>query len=307
MDVGLELRQARERSGVTLQQISHSTKISLRVLQAIEATDEKRLPAPVFTRSFVRTYASELGLDPDDTTRRYLEQLTPPDSPETTVSTRETGTPTSRDLLQSVAAFVMRGRLTTPFVLAAVVIGIVALSIRNYSTAHPRPTAVGTPAVGTAGRSSAQSAPPSAAGTAGSTGPQQAAPSAAGTAGNTSAQAAPLPAAGTAGSTLATSGGAGTAAVAATALRPGHLHLTIAPTGPCWVEATVDDEQVLAKLLDSGDRREVDTPSDVTLRVGDPGTFAFSINGQPARVAGSQGQAITVHITKDNFAQFLNR
>src|SRR5690349_22561581 len=78
MDVGLELRQARERRGLSLQQLSHTTKISPRVLQAIEAADEDRLPAPVFTRSFVKTYAKEVSLDPDDTMRRYFEQLMPP-------------------------------------------------------------------------------------------------------------------------------------------------------------------------------------------------------------------------------------
>jgi cytoskeleton protein RodZ len=302
MDVGLELRQARERMGVTLQQISHSTKISVPVLQAIEATDERRLPARVVTRSFVRTYAKEVGLDPEDTTRRYLEQFAQPYTPETSLPT-PAASPTSRDLIQSMIAVVLHGRLTTPIVLAAMVIAIIALSIKNFSTAHSHATSVATPAVGTAGSTSAQSAPPSAAGTAGSTSPQSALPSAAGTAGSTQATSAgaatPTGAAGRA--------GAAPPAVAATPVRPGHLHLTIAPTGPCWVEATVDDEAVLAKLLDSGDRREVDTPSDVTLRVGDPRTFAFSINGQPARVAGTQGQAVTVHITKDNYAQFLNR
>src|SRR3954467_9300222 len=93
MDVGIELRAARERRGLSLGHISHTTKISLPVLQAIEAADERRLPAKVFTRSFVKTYAALVGLDPDETTRRYLEQLTPPPPADPAVLDSDSATP----------------------------------------------------------------------------------------------------------------------------------------------------------------------------------------------------------------------
>jgi hypothetical protein len=83
------------------------------------------------------------------------------------------------------------------------------------------------------------------------------------------------------------------------------LHLAIAPTGPCWVQVTVNDQVVFATLLQPGDRRTVDAPSDVTLRVGDPAVFAFSINGKPARVPGVAGKAVTVHVRNENYSQFL--
>ena len=78
MDVGLELRQARERRGLSLQRLSSTTKISPRVLQAIETCDERQLPAWVFTHSFVKCYATEVGLDPEDTVHRYLDQFAQP-------------------------------------------------------------------------------------------------------------------------------------------------------------------------------------------------------------------------------------
>ena len=40
---------------------------------------------------------------------------------------------------------------------------------------------------------------------------------------------------------------------------------------------------------------------------GDPATFGFTINGQPARIAGAPAQAVTVRITRDNYTQFLSR
>jgi hypothetical protein len=60
-------------------------------------------------------------------------------------------------------------------------------------------------------------------------------------------------------------------------------------------------------MLTAGDRRTIDTPSEVTLRIGDPATFAFTINGRPARIAGAPAQAVTVRITRDNYTQFLSR
>ncbi|HEX6462810.1 MAG TPA: RodZ domain-containing protein, partial [Vicinamibacterales bacterium] len=68
---------------------------------------------------------------------------------------------------------------------------------------------------------------------------------------------------------------------------------------------TVGDQHVLERLLNAGDRRVVDTPSDVTLRIGDPATFAFSINGKPARIPGASGKAVTVQLTKENYSRFL--
>jgi len=49
--------------GVSLEEISTATKISIRFLQAIEDEELSKLPGGIFSRSFVRTYARYLGLD----------------------------------------------------------------------------------------------------------------------------------------------------------------------------------------------------------------------------------------------------
>ena len=74
-DFGASLREARERRGVTLRQIAVSTKISMWALEALERNDVSSLPGGIFTRSFVRSYASEVGLDPEATLRAFLTQL----------------------------------------------------------------------------------------------------------------------------------------------------------------------------------------------------------------------------------------
>ncbi|MBV8546995.1 MAG: DUF4115 domain-containing protein [Acidobacteria bacterium] len=93
---GDELRREREIRGISLKEIADSTKISKRFLDAIERNDHKTLPAPVFTRGFVREYARYLGLNSDEMVNRYnfaavgddrieqsahLERLTTPQAP----------------------------------------------------------------------------------------------------------------------------------------------------------------------------------------------------------------------------------
>ena len=71
-DFGATLRAAREARRVSLRQIANATKISMTALEALERNDVSRLPGGIFTRSFVRSYADEVGLDPDETIREFL-------------------------------------------------------------------------------------------------------------------------------------------------------------------------------------------------------------------------------------------
>jgi cytoskeleton protein RodZ len=75
--VGARLREAREKRGVTLRQIATSTRISVMSLEALERSDLSRLPGGIFTRSFIRAYAQEVGLDPDRTIQDFIAELPP--------------------------------------------------------------------------------------------------------------------------------------------------------------------------------------------------------------------------------------
>ncbi|HEX7707881.1 MAG TPA: RodZ domain-containing protein [Thermoanaerobaculia bacterium] len=68
---GEELRREREIRGISLKEIADATKISRRFLEAVERNDHKTLPAPVFTRGFVREYARYLGLNTEEMVNRY--------------------------------------------------------------------------------------------------------------------------------------------------------------------------------------------------------------------------------------------
>ena len=60
---GSSLRRERELRGVTLQEISASTKIGVSMLQAIEEDRLDKLPQGLFVRGFIREYARFLALD----------------------------------------------------------------------------------------------------------------------------------------------------------------------------------------------------------------------------------------------------
>ena len=68
---GENLRREREMRGVTLEEISASTKIGVRFLKSLENEDFGKLPGGIFTRSFLRAYAKYLGLDEDHVMAEY--------------------------------------------------------------------------------------------------------------------------------------------------------------------------------------------------------------------------------------------
>lgn len=72
--LGAYLRRERERRNLALRTISESTKVSVPLLEGLEADDISRWPGGIFRRAFVRSYAECVGLDPDDVFRRFEKQ-----------------------------------------------------------------------------------------------------------------------------------------------------------------------------------------------------------------------------------------
>jgi cytoskeletal protein RodZ len=73
--VGETLQLARERKGVDLYRAERDTKIRLRYLAALEDGDWDELPAPVYTKGFLRNYAIYLGLEPEEILDRWREEM----------------------------------------------------------------------------------------------------------------------------------------------------------------------------------------------------------------------------------------
>ena len=59
----LGLASIRRNRGVSLEQISESTKISMRALRAIEEGDFKKLPGGIYNTSYIRQYARAIEVD----------------------------------------------------------------------------------------------------------------------------------------------------------------------------------------------------------------------------------------------------
>ena len=72
---GEKLRKQREQRGIALDAISNATKISTRMLRALEDEHFDQLPGGVFNKGFVRAYARQVGLDEEEAVSDYLAAL----------------------------------------------------------------------------------------------------------------------------------------------------------------------------------------------------------------------------------------
>lgn len=61
--VGEQLRVAREKKKLSLEDIASSTRIPRRHLESLESGDWSRLPAPTYSVGFAKSYAGAVGLD----------------------------------------------------------------------------------------------------------------------------------------------------------------------------------------------------------------------------------------------------
>ncbi|NJL25161.1 MAG: hypothetical protein HC902_08280 [Calothrix sp. SM1_5_4] len=68
------LKQKRESSNLSLGEVALATKINPKVLTAIENGDEANLPAKIFLKGFVRSYALYLKADVDEVMRLFAEE-----------------------------------------------------------------------------------------------------------------------------------------------------------------------------------------------------------------------------------------
>ena len=69
---GVRLREQREQRGITLEEISSTTKIGTRMLLALEQDHFDQLPGGIFNKGFIRAYARCLGMDEEQAVADYL-------------------------------------------------------------------------------------------------------------------------------------------------------------------------------------------------------------------------------------------
>ncbi|MHB8880304.1 MAG: helix-turn-helix domain-containing protein [Thermodesulfovibrionales bacterium] len=75
---GSILKKRREELGLSVQEVSVLLKIRKEYLSAIEEDLFDKLPAPVYTMGYIRSYARHLNVDPTEIIKVYATQLPPP-------------------------------------------------------------------------------------------------------------------------------------------------------------------------------------------------------------------------------------
>src|SRR5262245_738060 len=73
--LGADLQQARERAGLSLDDLSARTKIRRHMLEAIERNDFAAIPGGLLARGYLRAYAGEVGLPPEAIAARYQTEF----------------------------------------------------------------------------------------------------------------------------------------------------------------------------------------------------------------------------------------
>jgi cytoskeleton protein RodZ len=75
MELAQTLRSERLKQGLSLQDVFERTRISVGVLQSLEEGNFERIGTPLLVRSFVRTYGSVLGIDPEPLLESHMSEI----------------------------------------------------------------------------------------------------------------------------------------------------------------------------------------------------------------------------------------
>jgi cytoskeleton protein RodZ len=308
-DFGAFLKDARERSGITLRAIATTTKISMPSLEALERNDVSRLPGGIFLRAFVRAYAKEVGLDPEDTVRRFVARF--PDA--AAVDELAVHEPVQqRTVLGDEQAASRLWRVvgwSLPLVAVIVYFGFggrlswVRDQLRpaahraeqqpEQAPPSPETPVLTTPAAippadqaGAGVPASAGTVPPGAADTSAS--------NAGGAAGAVPAAAPPAPEAARPPTETITS-----------EATEGRFTMTLTSRARCWVTVRSNGKVVFSGTMQSGDRQNLVLGGGVSLTVGNAAAMGVELDGKPARSLGAEGEVRTIRLTAQTLKDFL--
>src|ERR1700712_2877792 len=77
-DIGETLRETRMRRRIDMTEVEAATKIRAKYLRALENEEWDLLPGPTFVKTFLRTYAEYLDLDPRLLVEEYRQRYERP-------------------------------------------------------------------------------------------------------------------------------------------------------------------------------------------------------------------------------------
>jgi cytoskeleton protein RodZ len=301
---GEYLRRERELRGVSLEEISAATRISIRFLEAIEGEELSKLPGGIFTRSFVRTYARFLGLDEE----RVLTdcQLAGRQKPEVDIRriaanrarqngaafrTRAIGLAVAAVLLASGYALFRHSRSVREQRVNAPI--VVPPSAPTATTTNP----AATPSGGTNPPANVPAVQPPASTPPGSN-PAQTASTA--LPGSTTAPATPQGAASSPGVKAKPAGQAAASQAPPAVLGRSDLTLQVSATERAWVAVDADGKTVLQKVLNPSEVENLKAHDTFDVTVGNASGIVLTLNGETLKPLGRRGEVKSVHLTRED-------
>ena len=282
-EFGARLKQAREEQGISLRQIATATKISMGALDALERSDYSRLPGGIFSRAFVRAYALEVGLDPEQTVQDFLVEYEQYGAAGADHAPPEV-TPDDLAFLERQRRAMRILRYASIGLVVVIAGGVVAWkmatrpspSVAVVQPGDPPPVSLPDPPPPPA--SSVPPAIPPAVVPASST------PDASGPAASAPA-------------------GVSTAAPAKGENDIVRLHLQM--TGESWVRVTVDGTLQIERTLQAGDTRDTTVGREIYLQVGNAGNVQWAINGRPAKPLGKAGETGAARVSGATIERYV--
>ncbi len=282
---GERLKLEREKRKITLEQISASTKIGARMLQALEEDKFNQLPGGIFNKGFVRAYSRCVGLDEDQTVAEYLEASGDAPPVSTEIAARE-----NAENLRRLEVTGDAPARQLPWGLFAALLLVVALALSLWSHRRREHT-----------RQSDRPAPTTAAGQLsggiskedrGAGSPATRLPAARSA---PSAQPSPVPASASSGHAPSVAGiTPQNLAVAAPAATPGEFTVAIQAREESWVSITVDGRTAPSETFAAGSERTVRGRKEIIVKAGNAGGVDFRFNGRKVETGGDYGEVETV-------------
>jgi cytoskeletal protein RodZ len=291
---GAQLKQERERKGVTLEDISLTTKIGTRMLRALEEEHFDQLPGGIFNKGFIRAYARCVGMDEEQAIADYL--VATGAIPSVKKSENDQAPilePPSREENPATAGL--------PWGTFAVVLLIVALGFAAwgfYSRESEKEVSDSPPPAQNATAANPPSTSPLAA--AEQSQPEKKPAESVDSSASTSKPIEP-PVATTAASQLTPSPAVGTPASTSTASEPrpavpanAPLQLLIKAREDSWLSISVDGETVTRALLTAPALKSVRAEKEIVVKAGNVGALDFEFNGKKLPTQGDYGEVKTL-------------
>lgn len=293
---GRYLRSVRLEKGIALEEITAGTRIGWETLLRIEDEDHEKLPAEVFVKGFIRSYAKAVGADGDRAIQGYEESL----AEFRTVAQHQS------ELMRSRHVFWPRLALGVVLLAVIVAASIYALSTGNAPHGEPPPVATRAAAPEIAASPSVDTAPPPPETTPPETAPAKTAPpeiappeaAAEATAPAETAAAKTAPAMAAPLAQDAPAPAARDIDAPAPEVLPAELRqrLIIDAIEETWLKVTTDDMRTAEYMLKPGDHLQLDAEKGFSLLIGNAGGVTMQANGQVVPILGRSGQVITMQV-----------